>query len=416
MEHFAEGYEEKDLKESFDKAIKAEVRRAILEEGARPDGRKMDEIRPLSAEIGLLPRAHGSGLFNRGVTQVLSIVTLGSPSKAQVIDSMDQDEEKFYMHHYNDAPFAYGETGRLGPGRRAIGHGFLAEKALLSVLPKHDEFPYTIRVVSEVLSCNGSSSMASVCGSSLALADAGVPIKRHVAGIAMGLITEDGTLDNKYEILTDIQAAEDFAGDMDFKAAGTKGGLTAFQLDIKIKGLKIDFIAEVLSKAKVAREEILNVMESAIAEPRKEMSKYAPRLTTLKINPEKIRTVIGKGGEMINKIIAETGTEIDITDDGTIVIASINGEDAKRAIEWIKGLTDDPEIGKVYDAKVVKIMDFGAFVEFMPGQEGLVHVSEISDERVENVSDVLKEGQEVKVKLFEIDKMGRKNLSIKKAK
>ncbi|MDD3678739.1 MAG: polyribonucleotide nucleotidyltransferase [Patescibacteria group bacterium] len=416
MEHFAEGYEEKDIRESFDKAIKAEVRRAILEEGVRPDGRKMDEVRTLSAEVGLLARAHGSGLFNRGITQVLSITTLGSPSKAQIIDAMDQDEEKFYMHHYNDSPFAYGETGRLGPGRRAIGHGFLAEKALLAVLPKHEDFPYTIRVVSEVMSCNGSSSMASVCGSSLSLADAGVPIKNHVAGIAMGLITEDGTLDNKYEILTDIQAAEDFAGDMDFKAAGTREGLTAFQLDIKIKGLKIDFITEVLNKAKVAREQILDVMEEIIPEPKKEMSKYAPRLTTLKINPDKIRTVIGKGGEMINKIIAETGTEIDITDDGTIVIASINGEDSAKAIEWIKGLTDEPEVGKVYDARVVKVMDFGAFVEFMPGQEGLVHVSEISDERVENVSDVLKEGQEVRVKLFEIDKMGRKNLSIKKAK
>ena len=416
MEHFAEGYEEKDLKEAFDKAIKSEVRRAILEDGARPDGRKMDEIRPLSAEIGLLPRTHGSALFSRGITQVLSITTLASPGKAQIIDSMDQDEEKFYLHHYNDSPFAYGETGRLGPGRRAIGHGFLAEKALLAVLPKHEDFPYTIRVVSEVLSCNGSSSMAAICGSSLSLADAGVPIKRHVAGVAMGLITENGSLDGKYEILTDIMAAEDFAGDMDFKAAGTREGLTAFQIDIKIKGLKIEFIAEVLAKSKTAREQILDVMESAIKEPRAEMSKYAPRLTTIKINPEKIRTVIGKGGEMINKIIAETGTEIDINDDGNVVIASINGDDAARAIEWIKGLTDDPEIGKIYDGKVVKLMDFGAFVEFMPGQEGLVHVSEIADERVEKVADYLKEGQEVKVKLMEIDSQGRKNLSMKKAK
>jgi polyribonucleotide nucleotidyltransferase len=416
MEHFAEGYEEKDIRESFDKAIKAEVRRAILEEGARPDGRKMDEVRPLSAEVGLLPRTHGSALFSRGITQVLSITTLNSPGKALIIDSMDQDEEKFFMHHYNDSPFAYGETGRLGPGRRAIGHGFLAEKALLAVLPKHEDFPYTIRVVSEVLSCNGSSSMASICGSSLSLADAGVPIKRHVAGVAMGLVTENGSLDGKYEILTDIMAAEDFAGDMDFKAAGTREGLTAFQIDIKIKGLKIAFISDVLAKAKAAREQILEVMEEAIKEPRKEMSQYAPRLTTIKINPEKIRTVIGKGGEMINKIIAETGTEIDINDDGTVVIASVNGEDSARAIEWIKGLTDDPEIGKIYDGKVVKLMDFGAFVEFMPGQEGLVHVSEIADERVEKVEDYLKEGQEVKVKLMEIDKMGRKNLSMKKAK
>jgi polyribonucleotide nucleotidyltransferase len=283
-------------------------------------------------------------------------------------------------------------------------------------MPRHEDFPYTVRVVSEIMSCNGSSSMASICGSSLSLMDAGVPIKRHVAGIAMGLMTADGTLDGKYEILTDIMAAEDFAGDMDFKAAGTREGLTAFQIDIKIKGLKIDFIAEVLGKAKIAREQIIDVMDEAIKEPRTEMSKYAPRLTTIRINPEKIRTVIGKGGEMINKIIAETGTEIDIDDEGIVVVSSVNGDDAKRAIEWIKGLTDDPEVGKVYDGKVVKLMDFGAFVEFMPGQEGLVHVSEIADERVDKVEDYLKEGQEVRVKLMEIDKMGRKDLSMKKAK
>lgn len=416
VEHFAEGFEEKDVRTSFDKAIKAEVRRAILEEGARPDGRKMDEIRPLSAEVGLIPRAHGSGLFSRGITQVLSIVTLGSPSKAQMIESMDQEFDKYYMHHYNDAPFAYGDIGRLGPGRRAIGHGFLAEKALLAVLPNQDDFPYTIRIVSEILSCNGSSSMASVCGSSLALMDAGVPIKKHVAGVAMGLITEDGTLNKNFEILVDIQGAEDFAGDMDFKTAGTKDGLTAFQLDIKIKGLGTDFISEVLKRAKDARLKMIDVMTETIATPNKEMSKYAPRLTTIAINPDKIRTVIGKGGEMINKIIAETGTEIDITDDGKIVIASVSGDDAQRAIDWIKGLTDDPEVGKIYNGVVKKVMEFGAFVEFMPGQEGLVHVSEIADERVEDVAEYLKEGQEVKVKLFEIDKMGRKNLSIKKAK
>jgi polyribonucleotide nucleotidyltransferase len=329
---------------------------------------------------------------------------------------MDQDFTKTFMHHYNDAPYTYGDIGRLGPGRRAIGHGFLAEKALNPIMPDHADFPYTIRVVSEVISCNGSSSMASVCGASLSLADAGVPIKKHVAGIAMGLVTENGTLDGKYEILTDIQAAEDFAGDMDFKAAGTHEGLTAFQLDIKIKGLKINFIKEVLKEAKIAREQILTVMEKTLAEPRKELSKYAPRLTTLHINPEKIRTVIGKGGEMINKIIAETGTEIDIEDDGTVVVSSVDGDGAKAAVDWIRGLTDDPEVGKVYDGKVVKIMDFGAFVEFMPGQEGLVHISQIADTRVEKVTDVLKEGQEVKVKLLEIDSQGRKNLSIKAAK
>lgn len=414
-EKFAEEFEEKDIKSSFDKAIKDEVRKSIIEEGTRPDHRKMDEIRPLSAEVDILPRTHGSALFSRGITQVLSITTLASPGKAQVVESMDQDFTKTFMHHYNDAPYSYGETGRLGPGRRAIGHGFLAEKALAGLLPKHTEFPYTIRVVSEILSENGSSSMGSVCAASMSLMNAGVPIARHAAGIAMGLITEDGSLSGKYEILTDIIAAEDFAGDMDFKAAGTRNGLTAFQLDIKIKGLTIDFMREVLKKSADARGKILDVMDSAIAEPRKEMSKYAPRLTTLHINPEKIRTVIGKGGEMINKIIAETGAEIDIEDDGTVVVASVDGDGAKAAVEWIVGLTAEPEVGKTYAGKVVKLMDFGAFVEFMPGQEGLVHVSQIADERVENVADYLKEGQEVKVKLIAIDDQGRNNLSIKAA-
>lgn len=415
-EKFAEEFEEKDVKASFDKIIKEDVRKSILDEGVRPDHRKMDEIRPLSAEVGLLPRTHGSAVFNRGITQVLSVTTLASPSKAMVVDSMDQDFEKTFMHHYNDSPYSYGEIGRLGPGRRAIGHGFLAEKSLLAVLPPKDQFPYTIRVVSEVMSCNGSSSMASVCGASLALADAGVPIKSHVAGIAMGLITEDGSLNGKYEVLTDIQAAEDFAGDMDFKCAGTEKGITAFQLDIKIKGLTTKFIREVFEKAKTARHSLLEVMKTALPEPRKELSAYAPRLTTIKINPEKIRTVIGKGGEMINKIIAETGAEIDIADDGTVVIAAVDGDGGERALEWVKSLTDEPVVGRVYDGKVVKLMDFGAFVEFMPGQEGLVHVSQIADERVEKVSDYLKEGQEVKVKLMEIDSQGRKNLSIKAAK
>lgn len=416
FEFFAEKYEENVLKECFDKAIKEEVRRSILEEGVRPDHRKFDEVRHLSAEVGILPRTHGSAIFNRGETQVLSVTTLASPSKGLLVESMDQDETKYFMHHYNDSPFAYGEIGRLGPGRRAIGHGYLAEKALTAILPAHEDFPYTIRVVSEVMSCNGSSSMGSICGSSLSLADAGVPIKSHVAGIAMGLITADGTLNKKYEILTDIQAAEDFAGDMDFKAAGTRIGLTAFQLDIKIKGLHVKFIEEALKRARTAREQILDVMEKTLPEPRKELSEYAPRLTTLHINPEKIKTVIGKGGEMINKIIAECNVEIDIEDDGTVVIAAVNGDDAKAAIDWIKGLTDEPKVGQIYNGKVVKIMDFGAFVEFMTGQEGLVHISQISDQRVEKVSDELKEGQEVKVKLTEIDSQGRKNLSIKAAK
>lgn len=415
-EKFAEEFEEKDIRESFDKVIKEDVRHSILTDGVRPDHRKMDEIRPVSVEVDVLPRTHGSAIFNRGITQALSVVTLASPSKALVVDSMDQDFEKTYMHHYIDAPYAYGEVGRLGPGRRAIGHGFLGEKALLAVLPEKEVFPYTIRVASEIMSENGSSSMASVCGSSLALMDAGVPIKKHVAGIAMGLITEDGSLSGKYEILTDIMAAEDFAGDMDLKCAGTKDGITAFQMDIKLKGLTTKFIADVVERAKKARTSIIDVMSQAISEPKKELSEYAPRLTTLKINPEKIRTVIGKGGEMINKIIAETGAEIDISDDGTVVIAAVDGAAGEKALEWVKSLTEEPTVGKVYDGKVVKLMDFGAFVEFMPGQEGLVHVSQIADERVEKVGDYLKEGQEVKVKLMEIDSQGRKNLSIKAAK
>lgn len=412
---FLDKFEEADLSAAFEKAIKAEVRRSILDEGIRPDHRKMDEVRELSAEVGLLPRTHGSALFQRGQTQVLSIVTLASPSKAQIVDSMDQDFSKRYMHHYIDTPASYGETGRIGAGRRAIGHGFLAEKSLEAVLPSEKDFPYTIRVVSEILSCNGSSSMGSVCGSSLALMDAGVPITDPVAGIAIGLITTDGDLSKKYEILTDIQGAEDFAGDMDFKLAGSRKGVTAIQMDIKVKGLTLKFLGEVIERAKKARLQILDVMDAAIPAPKAEMSPYAPRLTTLQIDPDKIRQVIGKGGEVINKIIAETGVEIDIEDDGTVVVAAIDGEAAQKAIDWIKSIVAEPEIGKIYDGHVVKLMDFGAFVEFMPGKEGLVHVSQISNDRVEKVSDVLKEGQEVKVKLLEIDSQGRNNLSMKAA-
>jgi len=319
------------------------------------------------------------------------------------------------MHHYIDTPASYGDTGRIGAGRRAVGHGFLAEKALEAVLPNEKDFPYTIRVASEILSCNGSSSMGSVCGSSLALMDAGVPTLASVAGIAIGLITEGGDLSKKYEILTDIQGAEDFAGDMDFKLAGSRKGVTAIQMDIKVKGLTIEFLKEVMKRATTAKLQILDVMDAAIAQPNPEMSKYAPRLTTLQINPEKIREVIGKGGEVINKIIAETGVEIDIEDDGNVIVAAVDGEAAQKAIDWIKSIVAEPEVGKIYDGRVVKLMDFGAFVEFMPGKEGLVHVSQISNDRVEKVSDVLKEGQEVKVKLTEIDSQGRKNLSMKAA-
>ncbi len=412
---FEDQFEGAAISEAFEKVIKNEVRRAILEDGNRPDHRAMDEVRTLSAEVGLLPRTHGSGLFQRGQTQVLSVVTLASPSKAQMVESMDQDFNKRYMHHYIDTPASYGETGRIGAGRRAIGHGFLAEKALEAVLPDEKDFPYTIRIASEILSCNGSSSMGSVCGSSLALMDAGVPIKASVAGIAMGLMTTDGDLSKKYEILTDIQGAEDFAGDMDFKLAGTRNGVTAIQMDIKVKGLTINFLKEVIERAVKARLEILDVMDAAIKTPKAEMSPYAPRLTSFQINPDKIREVIGKGGEMINKIIAETGVEIDIEDDGTVVVAAVDGEAADRAVNWIKSIVAEPEVGKIYQGKVVKLMDFGAFVEFMPGKEGLVHVSQIGNERVEKVADVLKEGQAVTVKLTEIDSQGRNNLSMKAA-
>ncbi|MCL5093936.1 MAG: polyribonucleotide nucleotidyltransferase [Patescibacteria group bacterium] len=412
----ADQYEEAQISQAFEKAIKEEVRRAVLEEGVRPDHRKFDEIRPLSSEVGLLPRTHGSGLFQRGQTQILSTVTLASPSKAQIVESMNQDFEKRFMHHYIDTPASYGETGRIGPGRRAIGHGYLAERALEAVLPSETDFPYTIRVASEVLSCNGSSSMGSVCGGSLALMDAGVPISAHVAGVAMGLITTDGDLSKKYVILTDIQGAEDFAGDMDFKLAGTRKGATAIQMDIKVKGLTIDFLKEVIKQSKEARMKILDVMEAAIKEPRAEISKYAPRLTTLHISPDKIRLVIGKGGETINKIIEETGVEMDIEDDGTVVIASTDEEAARRAVSMVEALTEEPTVGKIYEAKVVKIMDFGAFVEFMPGKEGLVHISKLADHRVEKVTDEVKEGETIKVKLIEIDEMGRYVLSRKDAK
>ncbi len=413
MGEFNDKFEEADLSQAFEKIIKEEVRRSILEDGVRPDHRKFDEVRPLSSEVGILPRTHGSGLFQRGQTQILSITTLASPSKAQIVESMDQDFSKKFMHHYVDTPASYGETGRLGAGRRAIGHGFLAERALEAVMPPESEFPYTIRVVSEVLSCNGSSSMGSVCGASLSLMDAGVPIKANVAGIAIGLVSIDGDLNKKHVILTDIMGAEDFAGDMDFKSAGTREGITAIQMDIKVKGLTIDFLRDVMKRANVARMEILENMDRSINKPRAELSKYAPRLTTLHINPEKIREVIGKGGEVINKIIADTGVEIDIEDDGTVVVAAVDGKAADAAVAIINGIIAEPEVGKIYDGRVVKIMDFGAFVEFMPNKEGLVHISQIANERIEKVTDALKEGQEVKVKLTEIDSQGRNNLSIK---
>jgi len=415
IEELSDKYEEELISQAFEKVIKGELRRAILEEEIRPDGRKLNEIRPVSCELDLSPRAHGSGLFTRGQTQILSIATLGSPGKAQTVESMDQDFNKKFMHYYNFPPFSVGETKPLrGPSRRDIGHGALVERSIKQVLPDETDFPYVIRVVSETLGCNGSSSMGSVCGTSLALMAAGVPIK-PVSGIAMGLISKNGDIREGYKILSDIQGAEDFAGDMDFKIAGTKKGITALQMDIKVTGLNLKILEETMAQAKEGRDHIMQKMLEVIPESRADLSKYAPRLTTLKIDPDKIRVVIGKGGEMINKIIDETGVEIDIEDDGTVIIASVNAEDAKKAISWIEALTEEPKVGKTYEAKVVKIMEFGAFVEFMPGREGLVHISKLADHRVENVADEVKEGEIIKVKLMEVDSMGRNNLSRKDA-
>jgi len=411
---FENDYEHADIEVAFGKVIDYEIRRAILEDGERPDGRKTTEVRPISAQVGLLPRTHGSALFTRGTTQVLNVTTLASTTYAQLIDTMEEDTTKRYMHHYNAPGYSSGEVRPMrSPGRREIGHGALAERALLPMIPAVEDFPYTIRTVSEVLSQNGSSSMASVCGSTLSLMDAGVPISKPVAGIAMGLVKGEG---DKYVILSDIQGAEDFAGDMDFKVAGTKDGITALQMDIKVKGITPQIMKDALAQAHEGREHIMGKMMAVLDAPRPDMSPYAPRISKIMINPEKIALVIGKGGETINKIIAETGVEIDIEDSGLVMIASTEAEGAARAIEIIRGLTEDPEVGKVYTGKVVKLMDFGAFVNILPGKDGLVHISQLSDKRVEKVGDVVKLGDEVQVKLVDIDGQGRLNLSMKAAK
>ncbi len=398
------------IKVAFEKAIDKEVRRAILQEGHRPDNRKTTEIRPITSEVGVLPRTHGSALFTRGTTQVLNITTLASTSFAQLIDTMEEDTSKRYMHHYNFPPYSTGEVRPMrSPGRREIGHGALAERALEPMIPDVEEFPYTIRTVSEAIASNGSTSMASVCGSTLSLMDAGVPLKKPVAGIAMGLMT-DG---DKFVILSDIAGAEDFAGDMDFKVAGTEDGITALQMDIKVKGITPEIMRHALAQAKEGRAHIMGKMMEAIEKPRTELSKFAPQIHKLMINPAKIKIVIGKGGDTINKIIAETGVEIDIEDTGLVMIASNDIEAAEKAIEWVKSLTEDPEIGRVYTGKVVSIKDFGAFVEIMPGKDGLLHISQIADHRVEKVEDELKEGDIIKVKLTEIDPQGRLKLSKK---
>jgi polyribonucleotide nucleotidyltransferase len=392
----------------FDKKLKDRVRERIVEEGVRLDGRGLKDVREITVEVGVLPRTHGSGLFTRGQTQALTIATLGSMSDQQKLDGLGLEQFKRYMHHYNFPPFSVGEARPLrGPGRREIGHGALAERALLAVIPSVDEWPYTMRLVSEILSSNGSTSMASVCGSTLALMDAGVPIKAPVAGIAMGLVTREG----KFAVLTDIQGVEDNLGDMDFKVAGTKDGITALQMDIKIKGLPHEILAQALEQAREARLFVLDKMLAVLPQPRTELSAYAPRITTIHINPDKIRDIIGPGGKMIRKITEETGAQIDVEDDGRVFIAAVDQEGGQRAIDWIKGLTDEVEVGRIYKGKVVRIMPFGAFVEVIPNQDGLVHISKLTDHRVERVEEVCNVGDEIVVKAVEIDSQGRLNLS-----
>ncbi|MDQ3158641.1 MAG: polyribonucleotide nucleotidyltransferase [bacterium] len=411
-EHFDEMKHEYD--DAFVLATHKDVRKAIIDEQIRPDGRKFDEIRQLSSEVGFLPRVHGSSIFTRGATQAMNIITLAPTSYAQIVDTMEREGERNYMHHYNAPGWTVGEVKRLmGPGRREIGHGYLAERALLPVLPTVEEFPYAIRSVTEIMSQNGSTSMAATCSSTMALMDAGVPIKRPVSGIAMGLIM-DG---DKPHVLSDIADAEDFAGDMDFKVTGTSEGVTALQMDMKVHGLPIEILKEALSKGKIGRAKILEHMIKVMPEPRAKIADHAPQVKAIKINPDKIRDVIGKGGEMINKIISETGAEIDIKDDGTVMIASPDAESIKKAVDWVKQLTSEPEVGTIYkDARVVSVLDFGAFVEVMPGQEGLVHVSEMSDERVKSPGDIVKVDDKVDVKLFGIDERGRLQLSMKQVK
>jgi len=385
----------------------------ILQEEKRPDGRKLTEIRPIWCKVGVLPRTHGTGVFTRGETQALTVATLGAPGDEMIVDTMEIDEKRRYMHFYNFPPYSVGEVRPMrGPGRREIGHGALAEKALVPVLPSREEFPYTIILVSEVLASNGSSSMASTCGSTLALMDAGVPIKKPVSGIAMGVITGK---EGAYKILTDIQGLEDHYGDMDFKVAGTKDGITAMQMDVKIDGLTPAVLAVAIAQAKTARLEILEKMLAVIPAPRTVMSPYAPRIITLHINPEKIRDVIGPGGKVINQIIDETGVSIDIEDDGSVFITSADETSAKKAVEWVNNITREVKAGELFQARITRIMNFGAFAEVLPNQEGLIHISELSEKRVENVEDIVHVGDIVPVIVKEIDNQGRINLSHKLA-
>ena len=414
FEKFLPDYEDKkgEINAAIESVIVDEVRRLIIEEGIRPDDRELDEVRKISCERGLLPRTHGSGLFTRGQTQVLTLTTLGAPGEVQVLDGVIDEDDKRYMHQYNFPPFSVGDVRPLrSPGRREIGHGALAERALVPVLPSEEEFPYTMRLVSEVLSSNGSSSQASICGSTLSLLDAGVPIKDSVAGIAMGLIKDEKT--NKIAILTDIQGLEDHFGDMDFKVAGTKDGITALQMDIKIDGISREILATALEKAKRARLHILSIMNDCIATPSEEMSKYAPKIFTMQILPEKIREVIGPGGKVINKIIDETGVKIDTFDDGRIAITADSRENGERAKEMINEIVKEIEVGEIYSGVITTITNFGAFVELIKGKEGLLHISNMTHERLNKVEDLFKVGDVVEVKVIEIDNQGKIKLSRK---
>lgn len=411
LKHFADVFpgRENEVADALYYLNKEIMRKKILDEGIRPDGRKVTEVRPIWCETGILPRAHGSAIFTRGQTQALTVTTLGSTNEAQMLDGLSNEDFKRYMHHYNMPPYATGEAGRLkSPGRREIGHGALAERALEPVIPNEEEFPYALRLVSEVLSSNGSSSMASVCGSTLSLMDAGVPIHAPVAGVAMGLIKD--AENGKVAVLTDIQGLEDFLGDMDFKVAGTMNGITAIQMDIKIKGIDEPVLRQALAQALEGRLHILKIMLDTLGQPRTSLSKYAPKIIRFTINPEKIREVIGPGGKMINKIIAETGVKIDIEDDGRVFIATPDEEAAAKARKIIEGIAKDIEMGDVFLGKVVRIMNFGAFVELAPGKDGMIHVSKLANHRVEKVEDVLSIGDELEVKVSEIDAQGRINL------
>ncbi len=408
--------------QAFELAVHHEVRRSIVEDGVRPDGRKTTEVRPLSSQVGILPRTHGSSLFTRGVTQAMNIVTLAPLSFGQVVDTMEKtDEVRRYMHHYNAPAYTVGECGRIGsPGRREVGHGYLAERALIPVLPSEEDFPYAIRSVTEIMSQNGSTSMAATCSSCLALMDAGVPLIRPVSGVAMGLMVDvpkgqDITakdIDKAY-VLTDLMDAEDFAGDMDFKVTGTTEGVTALQMDMKVHGLPVEILEKAIKQSHDGRMFILEHMLSVIPEPRKEISKYAPRIEKLMVNPDKIGAIIGKGGETINKITSETGAMVDIEDSGLVTVSGNDNEAIKKALDWVKSLVEEPEVGKIYEGTVVSIKDFGAFVNILQGVDGMLHVSQISDKRIANVADVLKVGQKVRVRLTAIDDKGRLSLSMR---